>query len=91
MRWIVLSLILATPAAAEEGANPFATLTDRLQSLVDKLTIELSPSLKGIEGWLNDLGAYELPEVLPNGDIIIRRRAPASVLPETRPDGQVDI
>jgi len=38
---------------------------------------------------LNDFSAYEMPEMLPNGDIIIRCKAP--LVPDTSEDGEVDL
>ncbi|HGG05923.1 MAG TPA: hypothetical protein ENK28_10725 [Aliiroseovarius sp.] len=45
------------------------------------------------EGWgqlvemLNDFSLYEMPEMLPNGDIIIRRKVPL----EPGEDGEIDL
>jgi hypothetical protein len=35
---------------------------------------ELRPFMRELEGILPDINLYHLPEVLPNGDIIIRRK-----------------
>ncbi len=52
--------LATTPAAADDGLVP-----------------EASEALKGLllilEGIINSVPQYELPEVLENGDIIIRR------------------
>lgn len=46
---------------------------------------EMLPFLESLGGMIDDLSAYEMPERLPNGDIIIRRR-PDRPLPEDTPE-----
>lgn len=67
------------------------------------LARDAAPLLQGLQDRLgtvvDDLDAYEAPEILPNGDILIRRREPlpadpdAPVAPELppNPDGTVDL
>ncbi len=77
---LILTLGLALPAAAqeaerdlEEGLDLFSEGARRLlQGLMD----ELEPTLDDLREALDGLDAYEAPEVLPNGDIIIRRKQP---------------
>ncbi len=60
-------------------------LRDLMQDLgpeMDRLMAEVMPRLQDLTDTLGGLTAYELPEVLPNGDIIIRRRPDAPDLPE---------
>ena len=60
---VALSLVLAMPAAAGEDLLPEAEeALQRLLSLLDVIT--------------GSIPQYELPEVLGNGDIIIRRVQP---------------
>ena len=40
---------------------------------------------------VDDLDAYEAPEFLPNGDILIRRREPLPEGVEPNPDGSIDL
>lgn len=42
---------------------------------------ELGPALEDLADKLGDLSAYHPPEVLENGDIIIRRKRPAEPAP----------
>jgi hypothetical protein len=37
---------------------------------------EMDPAIEDLQGFVEDLNAYHPPEVLPNGDIIIRRKTP---------------
>lgn len=60
-----------------------------LEDLRDELDNELGPLVEGLRGKLEDLNAYYPPEVLPNGDIIIRRKVPLQVAPEA--EGEVEL
>ncbi len=54
-------------------------MMDELGPMMDELgpmLEELGPVLEDALGALEGLDAYEAPEVLPNGDIIIRRKRP---------------
>jgi len=50
---------------------------------------EMGPALAEILGRIDDLRNYHMPEMLPNGDIIIRRKTPLA--PESDSDGEVEI
>ena len=88
---LVLALA-ATPLAAQDdaprSANPDLAegaqlLADGFRKLLRGLLDELEPAGDAAEqgwndliDWLGDLSAYEAPERLPNGDIVIRRKEP---------------
>lgn len=87
------SLALAPAAAfAQEEApsgNPDLSQGAQLLSQGMKLLLQgvMAQGQDGwnqLAGWLGDLSAYEAPERLPNGDIIIRRKEPL-------PDGATDL
>ncbi|HHC29509.1 MAG TPA: AAA+ family ATPase [Rhodobacterales bacterium] len=83
---IGLALALAPVGAlAQESPvpspNPALTqgaqkLSEGLRLLFQGLLTEGQEGWEQLGGWLDDLSAYEPPERLPNGDIIIRRKAP---------------
>ena len=52
---------------------------------------EIVPALRELEGALQDWNAYHPPEILPNGDIIIRRKQPKSPEPELSEDGEIEL
>lgn len=54
---------------------------------------EMGPALADIAGKVEDWSLYEAPEILPNGDIIIRRKQPNPKSPDgdTAPSGATDI
>ncbi|MEE9429095.1 MAG: hypothetical protein V3V25_13215 [Paracoccaceae bacterium] len=70
-----------------EMTEGFSLLQEGTRLLLEGLMKELGPALLELEGRLIDLQAYHAPEVLPNGDIIIRRRIPLDP-PE---DGETDL
>ncbi len=58
-----------------------------LRGLMDEMT----PAMEELEEALRDLSAYEPPEFLPNGDIIIRRKEPLPAEPDVGEDGEVEL
>jgi len=50
---------------------------------------DMGPALQELLGKIDDFRNYHAPEMLPNGDIIIRRKTPTELTPP--PDGQVEI
>ncbi|WP_170340808.1 hypothetical protein [Ruegeria arenilitoris] len=63
-----------------------------MQSFIE----EMGPALAEIGGKVKDWSAYEAPEMLPNGDIIIRRKPdvpdqPDEVAPKEDDEGATDI
>jgi len=51
--------------------------------------LEMGPALADILGKIDDLSAYHMPEILPNGDIIMRRKTPQELSEEQ--GGEIDI
>ena len=90
MRWfsIVLLFSFATPSFAEEDQGR-DLMAEALRLFMRGLLEEMEPAVDGLEGLLDDLSAYHAPEVLPNGDIIIRRKEPLK--PEIGEDGEVEL
>ncbi len=72
-----LALVLIQPLAAQaqSGGDP--------ETLLEEGTKQI---LRAFELFLMTIPQYHAPEVLPNGDIILRRKNP----PETAPDGNKD-
>lgn len=57
-----------------------------LRSFADEMGPALGKLLDEVEDW----SAYHPPEILPNGDIIIRRKTPDEASPEAD-EGQTDL
>ena len=75
---VLCAALVATSAEAQsdkmkEGLYLFREGAKRL---LEGLQDEVQPALEGLQSWLDNIDLYELPEVLPNGDIIIRRKTP---------------
>lgn len=97
MRSLILftTLITAMPAAGQETPDPLLdTLKNQLEALSDEarnsalgLFGGLAPLLESFGATLGDLTNYETPIILPNGDILIRRKATARALPDPPPAG----
>lgn len=51
--------------------------------------MEMGPSLRGLVDEVQDWSDYQAPEILPNGDIIIRRKPKEIEIPKD--DNQIDI
>ncbi len=92
----------AVPAAAQDEKSPdaksdfregFNLLEEGTKLLLRGLMNEMEPALRELQGALQELDAYHPPEVLPNGDIIIRRKTPLAPGsdPEVGPDGEVEL
>ena len=88
MRWlpIVAMLSLATPLAAQEERGR-DLMAEALRLFMQGFMAEMEPALEDLEGFLEDFNAYHPPEVLPNGDIIIRRKTPL----DAEEDGEVEL
>ena len=91
---LVVSLgVPSLPASAQTEAPPESSdlseglnlLEQGTQLMLRGLMEELGPALKSLKGKVIDLNAYQPPEVLPNGDILIRRK------PEPLEDGEVEL
>lgn len=75
----------------EELEGLMATIGPSMQSFLT----EMGPALAEIADKVEDWSRYEAPEILPNGDIIIRRKPDAPAEPksddEIGEDGATDI
>jgi hypothetical protein len=92
--WLILALLPA-PASAEGDVDQGLDLLQQgSKLLMQGLMAEIEPDLKALaeemgpamlqlQGMIGDLTQYHAPEILPNGDIILRRKVPlVPVLPE---------
>ena len=85
--------LAVVPAVAQDGDDNMREGMDLLQQgtrlLLEGLMLELGPALKELEDMVIDLNAYHAPEVLPNGDIIIRRKTPVEL--QQPENGDIDL
>ena len=74
---LITALLLATSPAfgqSEQESEGRDLMGEALKLFMRGLIEEMGPALEEMEGFLDNLDAYHPPEVLPNGDIIIRRK-----------------
>lgn len=89
------------PDTSPEIEESLDLFSEGAKRFLEGLQQDLSPLLRQLEDRIDDLNAYEAPEFLPNGDILIRRKpdpipetAPDTMpdgVPETRPDAEAPI
>lgn len=70
---LLLALALTQPAHAQSGKRPDGG--GSLGTVIDETT---NTVLRIFGAFLKAIPQFEAPEVLPNGDIIIRRKQPGS-------------
>ncbi|GAB4388029.1 hypothetical protein [Albidovulum sp.] len=86
----------------EEGARiilrsmleELAPRLDGLKEDLGQMVEEMRPALDELARMIGDIRNYHAPEMLPNGDIILRRKTPQEVLPGPEPDpetGEIEI
>lgn len=56
-----------------------------LQGLAD----QMGPAFEELQGMIGDFTNYHAPEVMPNGDIIIRRKTPLKI--EPKENGEIEL
>ena len=60
----------------EPALDDLRALADNMQPMLRQFIDEMGPAFAEILQQIDDLSAYHPPEMLPNGDIIIRRKTP---------------
>ena len=88
-RITTLCIALLPGAAWAQDTGEAPGLIERgMRMMVEGLMEEMAPAMDQLRELTDRLDAYEAPEVLPNGDIIIRRKTPLS--PEDVPDAPLE-
>lgn len=91
-----LALALTTsPLAAQDSSDDISEGMDLMQQgtrlLMQGLMNELGPALSELEGKITNLNMYHAPEILPNGDIVIRKRTPEVPDFDAPAEGEIDL
>jgi hypothetical protein len=93
---ILIFALSATPALAQEADTDkglsllqegaglllrgmMADMEPAMQDMADSFA-KAEPMLRDLMAMMDDLTQYHAPEVLPNGDILIRRKLPAELV-----------
>ena len=91
---IALALLLSAPAATAEEGGPregLGLIEEGTRQLLRDLLSEVEPGLRDLRERFGDLSAYHAPEVLPNGDILIRRRSAPDPLEDRDPAEDIEL
>jgi hypothetical protein len=64
---------------------------DRMAEELAGLAARLDPILRDLAALIDDVTAYEAPVILPNGDILIRRRPDAPAYAPPAGGGPIDL
>ncbi|WP_370213387.1 hypothetical protein [Roseovarius sp.] len=74
-----------------------AELAESWQPQMREFVTQMGPALSELLDKVDDISRYHAPEMLPNGDIIMRRKAPAEedpgegLLPPMKPGEDIEI
>jgi hypothetical protein len=80
-RLAILLLLAGAPALAQDLEDAPGALERGIEQLLRDFFLEMEPRLRELRDAIGDLNNYEAPEMLPNGDIIIRRKTPLEPAP----------
>ena len=84
-------ILAATPVPAQDtGSEGRDLMAEALRLFMRGLMEEMEPAFDDLNSLLENFDAYHPPEILPNGDIIIRRRTPLDRNPEGE-DGEIEL
>lgn len=61
----------------EPAMEDFRALAEGFGPKMQELMLEMGPALEALADKIDDIRNYDAPEILPNGDIIIRRKPEA--------------
>lgn len=79
----------------EPALDDFLGLADQIGPAMQSFLQEMGPALAEIAAQVEDWSTYEAPEILPNGDIILRKKqpdeSPEQPEPEAPAEGITDI
>ena len=78
----------------EPAIDEFSGMAREMGPALRQFTQEMGPKLTELLSEIEDWTAYQAPEVLPNGDIIIRRKPDHPLTPPetpTEPAPQIDL
>jgi len=73
----------------EPALEDLRGLTEDIQPGLKDFMLEMGPALADLLGKIDDLSAYHMPEMLPNGDIIMRHKTPEEMTKDL--DGETEI
>ncbi|CUH64068.1 hypothetical protein TG4357_01048 [Thalassovita gelatinovora] len=78
----------------EPALDDLQQLTEDMEPALRQFAKEMGPALRDLMEKVDDITLYHPPELLPNGDIILRRKQPMPPEPLPVPDpneGEIDL
>ena len=75
----------------EPALDDFLALSQEIGPAFESFVTQMGPALRDLLGKVEDWSVYHPPELLENGDIIIRRKVPDEVEKPDAPGEQIDI
>lgn len=73
----------------EPAMRDLEGMAKEMQPALRNFVEEMGPAFADLMGQIDDLSNYHAPEMMPNGDIIIRRKTPLEK--EIDPDEEIEI
>ncbi len=74
----------------EPALDDLMALAEDMEPAMREFVSEMGPAFVELLGQIEDLSAYHPPEILPNGDIILRKKTPEDVLDPPH-EGEIDL
>lgn len=72
----------------EPALDDLRGMAEEIEPAFREFWSEMGPAFAEVLGRIDDLSNYHAPEMLPNGDIIIRRKVPLEPEPAPAPEGE---
>ncbi len=77
---------------AEPALRELRRLVEDMEPAMRQFVQEMGPALNDLAEKIDDFSNYHPPEMLPNGDIILRRKVPMPAAPEAPGEnGEIDL
>lgn len=73
----------------EPAMDDLRGLAEGMEPALRQFVDEMGPAMAEIIGKMGDITQYHPPEMLPNGDIILRRKTP--LVPDAPEQGEVEL
>ncbi|MEM6482160.1 MAG: hypothetical protein AAF922_03885 [Pseudomonadota bacterium] len=75
----------------EPALDDFQTLMEELQPQMRGFLDQMGPAFADLLAQIEDFTVYHPPEILPNGDIILRRKTPGEIEESPEPGDDIEI
>ena len=75
----------------EPAMKDLEGLAERMGPEVKRFVDEMGPAFADLMEKIDDFSAYHPPELLPNGDIILRKKSPDEMQEEPLEHGEIEI